>query len=542
MMRHLLVTTLLSIMTMPLSGQDPFSPIQFEGIDHQWTHMFVDSSRIDTDLSEGTQYLGDTEVYPVGDSIAYFIFRDRADRYSGVFIEKLDLNTGESLWKSKFDKRETGFRELPTYFGITEDGRLELVSYKEAGDPGPFGTWNNGHFLRRELDPGTGEELEIFYNPDYQEEEEMFIFGTVSMLKHGDNFLYFRQYYKDNEDSADEIIHNFKQFSENSSLLSDDSVALPLPNPGYLWSSLHTISEELVNLMHTSPGLSEMEDLREIDPDDFDVVLNFFDNDLQHTSSVNTTDDLPAKWHSVIWKTYDDLILIRSLDSAYLQPYNIDPDVYFSVFDKSGTHLSDIHFGKQITLSGIITPVRIPNTNDFVFFQLVRDFPTANKSIEVWLLEEGGEASLTNTLEFEDERDIRLTYRIQILENRDALFYYTGQTRGPGGASENYHNMVMRLSADDLGLGTSSVTDYSREELPIHVFPNPFSDEVFAQFEESISGQYAVYDILGNLVADGSLNGESELRLDASSWPVGTYVLSINSESRGWTGKIIKMQ
>ena len=35
-------------------SQEPFAPIQIDGITPKWTHLFVDSSRIETDLAEGT--------------------------------------------------------------------------------------------------------------------------------------------------------------------------------------------------------------------------------------------------------------------------------------------------------------------------------------------------------------------------------------------------------------------------------------------------------------------------------------------------------
>ncbi|TVR78582.1 MAG: hypothetical protein EA409_10445, partial [Saprospirales bacterium] len=47
-------------------SQEAFSPINFDGIIPQWTHLFVDSSRIDNDLSEGTEVLGNFEVFILG--------------------------------------------------------------------------------------------------------------------------------------------------------------------------------------------------------------------------------------------------------------------------------------------------------------------------------------------------------------------------------------------------------------------------------------------------------------------------------------------
>lgn len=161
-MKNLTIFILIIFIFLPISAQEAFRSIEIDGISPKWSHLFVDSSRIASELSEGTQFLADFKVYPVGNSVAFFVFRDRADRNSGTFIEKVDLNTGSPLWGVKFDERQTGFHELPTYFGLMEDGTLELVSYRIAEAFNPVLGWTLGHFLRRVIDKETGEELEIF--------------------------------------------------------------------------------------------------------------------------------------------------------------------------------------------------------------------------------------------------------------------------------------------------------------------------------------------------------------------------------------------
>lgn len=131
------------------SSQEPFAPIQLEGITPQWTHLFIDSSRIITELAEGTAMIWVRDVHLLGDTIAYFVFVDATDQLSGVYIDKLDLNSGNSIWTAKFDVRKTGFHEIPAYFGIMENGLIELVSYKIAQDLHPLFWWNLGHFFKK---------------------------------------------------------------------------------------------------------------------------------------------------------------------------------------------------------------------------------------------------------------------------------------------------------------------------------------------------------------------------------------------------------
>jgi len=520
-----------------LSAQEAFEPIEIDGLSPKWSHLFVDSSRISSEVSEGTYYLADFKVYPVGDSIAYFVFRDRANRNSGTFIEKMDLNSGNPIWSVKFDERQTGFHEFPAYFGFLEDGNIEIVGYKIAQDFHPIFGWNLGHFLRRVIEPDTGEELEIFYNDQFDEEEIMFIFGTTRILKNRDDFFfYIPGSIEDDEDLN--ILYEFKHFSKGAELLSIDSIILPLGNESSVFSSFYSIPNGFTNLRFTGPNLIDIEDHRELNPDDFAAHLDKFGPELSHEESIDITGELPGKWLAEIWDTYEDLILVRSQDSAYLRLYGIESYVHFSLFDQYGNHLSDIDMGQPLS-PNLITPARIPNTNDFLFFHILNP-GSPEKLINVWLHEEGGSTTLLRTLEIDDEREIRLSFNIKVLENRDVLFYYTAQTKGNQGESINFHNMVMRLGAEDLGL-TTSTSDRSELSLPIRVFPNPFSEVLNVDFGEPISGSFALFDLQGKLVVEGSLQNQSKLNWDASALPVGAYVLSIRSEGKLWASQVIKV-
>ncbi len=536
-MKNLTIFILSIFIFLPISAQEAFRPIEIDGISPKWSHLFVDSSRIGSELSEGTQFLADFKVYPVGDSVAYFVFRDRANRNSGTFIEKVDLNTGSPLWGVKFDERQTGFHELPAYFGLMEDGTLELVTYRIAGAFNPVLGWSLGHFLRRVIDKETGEKLEIFYNDQFQEEETMFIFGASRVLKYENDFIYYIPGSIEDEGEL-KSLYEFKRFSKEADLLSIDSIILPLVNEGSVSSSFYSIPNGFTNLRFTGPNLFDVDDLRELNADDFNTLLDVFSPQLFHEEAIDITGDLPGKWLAHIWGTYDDLILVRSQDSAYLDFYGILPYVHFSVFDQSGIHMSDIDFGQPLSPS-LITPARIPNTNDFLFFHILNP-ESPEKLINVWLLEESGASSLLRTFEIEDEREIRLSFNIEVLGNKDVLFFYTAQTRGAQNLSVNFHNMVMRIGAEDLGLTTSTV-ERNDQRLTIKVFPNPFNEVLNIDFGKPISGSFALFDLQGKLVADGSLKDQIELSWDASNLPSGVYVISIRSEGKLWANQVIKV-
>ena len=512
------------------NSQEPFAPIQLDGITPQWTHLFMDSSRIDAETAEDATHMWYSELYLVGDSIAYFIFADPTDKLSGVFIEKLDLNTGNSIWTAKFDVRETGFREYPAYFGIMENGLIELVSYKIAQDLHPLFWWNLGHFLRREINPETGEELNIFYNENYGDDERLYIWGHTRVLKNGDNFFHYHPIIQEDGINPSNMISEFKHFSPYSDFYYMDSIVLPLPKEGFLYSALYPFLEGYASLRFSCQSIVFLEDSSEIDPDSFITILDFFDADLQHSHEVDITDYLPAKWHSTLWETYDDLILIKSLDSAYLKFYDILPDVYYSVFDKSGNHISDIALGKEVTAT-FNTPVHIPNTNEFLFFEIINPL-ARHKTLKVWHLDGYGETNLLRTLDFDDIRRIDLSFQTKALSNGDILFFYTGQTRAPNGASINYHNKVMRISAEELGLKTSVVTHPSQDRRDLIAFPNPTTGPLTLEIPDGFKrGTLEIVDMRAGTVYRQKIDHPQEqYSLDIGHLPAGVYHIELYPE------------
>ena len=511
-------------------SQERFAPIQLDGITPKWTHLFVDSSRIVTDLAEGTAVNWVRDVYLLGDTIAYFVFLDISDNFSGAFIEKLDLNKGNSIWTTKFDVRTTGFHEIPAYFGIMENGLIELVSYKIAQDLHPIFGWSIGQFLRREIDPETGEELNIFYNEDYGGNERLNSFGHTRILKNGDNFFHYQPIIQEDGINPSNMISEFKHFSPYSDFLYMDSIVLPLPKEGFVYSVLHPFLEGFTSLRFSLQSIVFLDDPSEIDPDSFTTILDFFDADLQHSHEIDITDYLPAKWHSEIWGTYDDLILIKSQDSAYLKFYNILPDVYYSVFDKSGNHISDIALGKEIT-AGFNNPVHIPNTNEFLFFEISNPL-ARHKTLKVWHLDGDGETNLLRSLDFEDIRRISFRFNTRALSNGDVLLFYNGQTRAPNGISINSHNKVMRISAEDLGLKTSVVTHSRQDRRDLKAFPNPTTGPLTLKIPDGVKkGTLEIMDMRAGTVHRQKLDHPQErFSLDIGHLPAGVYHIELYPE------------
>ncbi|MCL5991350.1 MAG: T9SS type A sorting domain-containing protein [Bacteroidetes bacterium] len=87
---------------------------------------------------------------------------------------------------------------------------------------------------------------------------------------------------------------------------------------------------------------------------------------------------------------------------------------------------------------------------------------------------------------------------------------------------------VFRAKLSDLGI--NAVSEETSQNNLLQVYPNPTYDFIFINCNnELINKNIKIYDILGNEVWQGIMNGES-MRIDVSSFPAGVYYVKVNGE------------
>ena len=86
-----------------------------------------------------------------------------------------------------------------------------------------------------------------------------------------------------------------------------------------------------------------------------------------------------------------------------------------------------------------------------------------------------------------------------------------------------------------------SINGISGRNIPaLSVAPNPFTDFVNVNIPEASPYDLKVYDLTGNLVMEREGNAGGIIRLDASHWKAGVYVVSIVVDGQNLLGKIVK--
>ena len=108
------------------------------------------------------------------------------------------------------------------------------------------------------------------------------------------------------------------------------------------------------------------------------------------------------------------------------------------------------------------------------------------------------------------------------VDGKDSLFYVATS----GGS-------VLKVSCRDLDLAITSPS----LQTTVNVYPNPAKDYIYIDLPEEKIKSVSLYNVLGVLLKEQKSNAAS---VDISSLPQGMYLLSIETEEKVITKKIVK--
>lgn len=79
-------------------------------------------------------------------------------------------------------------------------------------------------------------------------------------------------------------------------------------------------------------------------------------------------------------------------------------------------------------------------------------------------------------------------------------------------------------------------------ELEVTVFPNPFSNQINIQFEESLTDWIvvSVYDVTSRQLFRQEFFPEEQIQIDLENFPIGTYILHGQMRAQTFVAKLIK--
>ncbi|HEY9114214.1 MAG TPA: T9SS type A sorting domain-containing protein [Bacteroidales bacterium] len=74
----------------------------------------------------------------------------------------------------------------------------------------------------------------------------------------------------------------------------------------------------------------------------------------------------------------------------------------------------------------------------------------------------------------------------------------------------------------------------------LRIYPNPAIDEIWVNYNNQSSVQYAIFDTYGRMVKQGELSGIGSNKIPISELKGGMYIIRITDKNKGYTSKFLK--
>lgn len=513
----------------PLSG---FYPLEYTGGEVLWKHTSVDSTYIGHIKLNPPEVLGLTveqglttgynhfiNMYPVETIVEedFIIAIDRIIYYqpSGSMIQKIDIETGEVVWTSSYDFRDTGENEYVIkaeivgdnlmLYGIAVNHDFEI----EIAQRGVLftRTYNleTGELIRHTMaDKNDTRVFEDNYALEYRKEFDRIGKDTFEILEY--NF----------EDNRPIVIRN-KMSLDGIPFLSDTIVGVmeagTLSNQRQIEDfKLHRISKDSIVFIECF----EPED--DLSPESF-FIMHLVNSDFEPYYT----------------RTYDRSILgdfngifIEDANHSHMRLRTYFPDTRHFILDTKtgeilGARFEDERFDDFRQWD--IQETKMTDSLEIIAV-IINKFGNGIDSEEEGELEfvysTPEKDSTTNYLVPTKDRYYMFPNEVILLPDKDVLLRMRESRWAVSGGYLPGFWSYMRIDSKEL-LGVTSTKEITK--LPsFSISPNPSSNFVNITYPSVFKGRVLIYNTEGYLVAKFNCNNDSII-LDISDLPSGFYTI-----------------
>ena len=517
-----------------------YIPLEFKELEPLWSHVSFDSTIVNLDIDSSTaSYDGyshirgynDIETEPViKDGYLYQVQRTMyADDIAGAIIEKLDLETGEVIWQTQFDTRDSGIQEyvfrsiiegdrltlynldiIPAQVLVVaglgsgylkvrefslEDGSLLFESFPDVSDPGTKGVPVSRFGSSVMTVSEDGETIEV--------RSQQFV------LEHG------RVLVIDSLDRSGRTINTTDTLFSNLDVKWTEGYRLNsfkfkrLPNDSLVWLLLYTPATQ-----DASPPFAQ---------------LNFYhDNELTRFSEIDIS-PLPDLLTLGISAITPDLILFTA---------NFFNDGFgFIEVDRGSGMITYAIRHRYLNNDYGWEELPLYDGNKFIMSDFRRDgglFP-----LEIYE-RVGDELNLKQTLFIKEDNYGAAIDNMYKLDNDDYLVTLTYSEMGAF-TFRGRHEAVIRVSPEQLGLGISSTGDLDDKHLgKTTIFPNPSVDMISVEVPINCDHVYIV-DLSGQVLHSEKDVVAGMYQIDVSHLVSGSYYLNISDDRKLETIRFVKI-
>lgn len=561
-MKNLILTVIGLVLTISVTAQISrdqlagYAQVEFDTGYPMWTTTIFDSTNVGnpierlsdrfTDGYNSITYIRPSTWNPIvedGYLYAYTTTLGTTSHIFGAIVYKMDIQTGEILWQTVFDNRNLEKQEYVQSIEISGD-IVELVTMKRIGDHEsdltPYG-YNlfgaESTVCLRKYAKNSGMLLEY---DCWDDDSEDFVTvaphseGVRILVKKQDGrYLYLNNRSKSSKDLELSLISN----SGDSLKTRRDTMYYPKENYSDFTklsfasnsAKIYPVSEDtiLVNYnydYHDNSGRFLKNDLSYIQLYDSELnavsrinlghIIDMYYEDINNISIKHASQDIIQL---VVGRKFTSNFVNISYDGTIISNAQFDFDDKTFVMASGYLEYSD---------KPIIITRSFYNQYPYELPQELKYYLYENDS---WNLKYTQNLSKNHFL-----GEIRLVIET---ENKDILICADHGYLDESLDLANFESeMWMMTDGTQLGLKVSTT------ELVHHsyilIYPNPTTDVLHISTDADLSqARYHVYDILGNLVSQGSYDGST---IDVADLPPGSYYLQVLDDNQVAQGKFVK--
>ncbi len=571
----LLFGMVLVVLSIDLPAQDrgnyPYIFAQPDSMGVRWIYYPQDTTAINDTIRR-------TFPIPGGGKITYFQFLDDGRDYifysrglldrdtlyvmyqtgyftgfsNGTFLEKLNVNTGESYWTQRYDGRTMEHSETPNY--IYKRNNHELVILGFRGDS--YGS-RYCRFYKRIYDTRTGQLLSHTYgDKDSSNTPLLLSTGTFNWshlypqsdttsvyysVEHGD-------YRRDNFQFVGDQMRRYVLDDEGH---KRDSISLTINQPAryyfqYIVDLMPLDKDRIIAFREGRNALQLYGDtLRR------EFYLEFLTKDLHSLKTV----DISAAFDSAFYRSYSRLYRVTPDHiMIYIQREKklfTSQDRLIAIYDHEGTLLDRIVidtvpgtggrypylldaagvFDKSADEVYISSTVFLEKERRFELVLMTKKFGEEPIVIGRWRVNKQDAAFLPQEFIPLEGGDIliRSKYNLYRLDPKSHRYYW-----------DQGQDVWFRVNGLEISANSDLFTPVLDPGYTVKLYPNPTGEDAYAIFDHPFSGSIMVIDQEGRVIHRSKISKKDVLPLSVRGWGSGTYFLkAVEDNGRVYRGTIV---
>lgn len=554
----LILNVLLLFGFIGISQSYPYEPIYFTNLSPLWQHVSTDSTTIDIDSEnyDGTNHFSIFEKFPsphivrdnylyIGYNTSVFVSREP----EGGFIEKIDLNNGQSMWRFVFDLRHCDHQEFIETIFFDKNESIKVVSYKNIKPTYPEDYDNSLATLYgdtsliciRTIDPESGELLNIVSSEPSDEASLRLRFSVNNrtILTPLSNGLF--QYTEYDGWNSQYQLSIIDELGHIQGEVKNDSIVFE----PYEVSDWIGQEHELKMFRVSEDSLLTLDYIYDVFDPSFvekQTKLTLYDKNMEKL--------WVAKIDSIINTDFSKLYLSHADEQfiylvGRIQDFDVftfNDTLFYSILNWDGElikQFTTVYNGEKLLPFRM---VYLKKEDEFLLSSLSKnkDALVFFKTTSTGIIDEIDRFYFTNP----SSQDFSPWHDLLQLENGDILMKGHNNSKDEDGIVREERPTWLRIRAEDLDLTTNTDKVVLDKNNKLNVYPNPLRDYLSIYFPFRCNNQYCIeiFNNLGLKVFNHCFEGNFE-KLNISHINSGYYFVKLSdlSANKTYNTKIIKI-